>query len=171
MLQNRMKTMKSDQKEIYKFTRVEQADCIKNKEVYNRVKEEVKRKLQVLTKTESNDKNLTKAINTKLVPVVAYPMNVCKFTKAKLNELDLVTKREVRKCDMLGRQSNDKIPYLKKNSGGRGLKSLRNVFDEARLRVVCFFVKSSNKWIKAAWKIELLMQRNSIKKKVSHQCK
>ena len=47
--------------------------------------------------------------------------------------------------------------------GGRGLKSLRDVFVKTRLRVACYMVKSSNKWIKATWKIELLKQTNSIK--------
>ena len=77
------------------------------KEVYNTVKEEVKRRLQILKKTELNDKNLIKAINTKVIPVAAYPVNVSKFTKAELNELDVVVKRELRKCNMLGRQSSD----------------------------------------------------------------
>ena len=85
MLQERMKTMEPGQKEIYKFLGVEQADGIKTKEVYNRVKEEINRRPQILTKTELNDKNLIKAINTKVIPVAAYSMNVCKFTKAELN--------------------------------------------------------------------------------------
>ena len=117
----------------------------------------------MLTKTELNDKNLIKAINTKMIPIVTYPMNVCKFTKVELNELDLVVKRELRKCNMLGRQSSDKRLYLKRDVGGRGLKSLQDVFVETRLRVACYMVKSSNKWIKAAWKRELLKETNSIK--------
>ena len=142
-----MKTMDPDQKEIYKFLGVAQADGIKTKEVYNRVKEEINRRLQMLTKTELNDKSLIEAINTKVIPVAAYPMNVCKFTKAELNKLDLVVKREIRKCNMLGRQSRDERLYLKRDVGGRGLQSLRDVFVETRLRVACYMVKSSNKWI------------------------
>ena len=61
----------------------------------------------MLKKTELNDKNLIKAINTKVIRVAAYPVNVCKFTKAGLNELDLMVKREFSKCNMLGRQSSD----------------------------------------------------------------
>ena len=62
VLQEMMKTVDPDQKEIYKFLGVEQADGIKTKKVYNRVKEEINRRLQILTKTELNDKNLIKAI-------------------------------------------------------------------------------------------------------------
>ena len=90
----------------------------------------------MLTKTELNDKNLIKAINVKVIPVAAYPMNVCKFIKAELSELDLVVKRELRKWKMLGRQSSDKILYLKKNVGGQGLKSIRDVLVDTR-KITC----------------------------------
>ena len=58
VLHERMKTMDPDQNEIYKFLGVEQADRIKSKEVYDRVKGEVTRRLEILTKTELNDKEL-----------------------------------------------------------------------------------------------------------------
>ena len=67
---------------------------------------------------------------------------------------------------MLAGQPRDEIFYLKKDIGGRGLKSLRDVFIETRLRVACYMVKSSNKWVKAAWKRELLKETNSIQDKV-----
>ena len=36
--------------------------------------------MNIITRTEQNDKNLIKAINTKFIPVAPNPMNVCKFT-------------------------------------------------------------------------------------------
>ena len=42
----------------------------------------------MLANTELNDVNLTRVINTKVIPVAAYPMYVCKFTGGKLKELD-----------------------------------------------------------------------------------
>ena len=119
-LQERMKTMDPVQKKIYKFLGVEQADGMKTKEVYNRVIEQI----------ELNEKNLIKTINSKVIPVASYPMNVCKFTKAELNELYLVIKGELRARNMLGRQSSDERLYLKRDVGGRGVKSLRDVFVE-----------------------------------------
>ena len=71
VLHQRMKTMDPDQNKIYKYLGVEQADGIKAKEVYARVKEEVTRRLEILTKTELNDKNLIRAINTKVILVAA----------------------------------------------------------------------------------------------------
>ena len=76
VLHERMKTVDSDQNEVYNFLGVEQADGIKTNEVYNRVKEEVSRRMKIITKTELNDKKLIRAINIKVIPVAAYPMNV-----------------------------------------------------------------------------------------------
>ena len=87
VMNERMKTIDLDDNEIYKFLGVEQADGIKKKEVYNRVKDEISRKVNIITRTEFNDKNLVKS-NTKVILVAVYPINVCKFTQSELTELD-----------------------------------------------------------------------------------
>ena len=61
----------------------------------------------MLTKTELNDKNLIKAINTKVMPDAQHSMNVYKFAKVELNELNISVKIELRKFNMLGKQSSD----------------------------------------------------------------
>ena len=105
VLEERMKTMDPGENEIYKFLGIEQADGIKTKRVFERVKEEVKKRVQMQTNTKLNDKNLMCTINAKVIPVAAYPMNVCKFTSGELNELDQVIKRELRSKKMLGKQA------------------------------------------------------------------
>ena len=61
----------------------------------------------MLTKTELNDKNLIKAINTKVMPDAQHPMNVYKFAKVELNELNISVKKELRKFNILWKQSSD----------------------------------------------------------------
>ena len=75
VLEERMKTMAPDENEIYKFLWIKQADGIKIKKVFKQVKSEVNKRVKMLTNTELNDVNLVRAINTKVIPVVAYPMN------------------------------------------------------------------------------------------------
>ena len=53
------------------------ANGIKTKKVCNSLKEEVNKRLQILTQTQLNDTNLIKAINTNVIPVAAYPMKFC----------------------------------------------------------------------------------------------
>ena len=113
VLEERMKMMNPDENEIYKFLGIEQADGIKMKAVYERVKEEVTKRVKMLTKTELNDANLIKAINVKVIPIATYTMNVCKFMVAELKELDQIIKKELRVKNMLGRQASDERLYLK----------------------------------------------------------
>ena len=107
VLNERMNTIGPDENEIYKFLRVEQAGGIKKKEVYNRIKEKISQRMNIITRIELNNQSLVKVINTKVIPVAAYSMNVCKFTQSELTELDQVIKRDLRKNNMLGRQASD----------------------------------------------------------------
>ena len=65
------------------------------------------KRLKLLMKSELNDENLIQAINSKIIPVAAYPTNVCKMIKGELNELDQIVKRELRKSNMLGKEASD----------------------------------------------------------------
>ena len=103
VLEERMKTMDPDENEIYKFLGIEQADCIRTKAVYERVKEEVAKRMKMIVKTELNNVNLIKAENIKVIPVAAYVMNICKFNVSELKELDQIIKRKLRGRSMLGR--------------------------------------------------------------------
>ena len=162
VLQERMKTLNPDQEEMYKFLGVEQADGIRTKQVYERVKEEMTKRLKLLMKSELNDENLIQAINSKVISVAAYPINVCKMTKGELNELDQIVKRELRKSNMLGKQASDERLYPKRDQGGRGLKSMRDVYAKTRTRVACYMCKSNNKWIQVAWQRETVKENNAI---------
>jgi hypothetical protein len=162
MMQERMKALDPDENEMYKFLGVEQADGIQTKEVFVRVKEEVTKRVKMLANSKLNDINLMRAINAKDIPVAAYPMNVCKFNKGELRELDQVVKRELRAKNMLARQSSDERLYMKRDQGGRGLKSMRDVYKETRVRVACYMLKSENRWIHAAWRRESLKEENAV---------
>ena len=96
VLEKCMESVDPDKNEIYKFLGIEQADGIKTKRVYEWVKHEVTTRVRMLINTELNDINLVRAINAKVIPVAAYPMNVCKVSNGELKELDQVIKWEMR---------------------------------------------------------------------------
>ena len=70
-------------------------------------------------------------------------MNICRFSIGELKELDQIIKKQLRGKNMLGRQASDERLYLKREKGGRGLKSLRDVYKETRLRVACYMAKQT----------------------------
>ena len=162
VLEERMKTMDPDEKETYKFLGIEQAYGICTKTVFKRVKEEVLKRIKIIINTELNDANLIKAVKMKVIPVAAYAMNICKFSVGGLKELDQIIKKQLRGKNMLGRQVSDKRLYLKREKGGRGLKSLRDVYKETRLCVACYLAKSNNRWIETVWTREMIKDENAI---------
>ena len=160
-----MKTMDPEENEIYKFLGIEQVDEIKTKKVFERVKDEVNKRVKMLTNTELNEVNLVRAINMKVTPVATCPMNVCKCNGGEPKELDQVINHELRSKNVLGKQSNDKRLYLRREDGGRGIKSLKDIYKETRLRVACYMACSENKWISAAWRRNNTKEENSIVEK------
>ena len=162
VLEERMKIMDPDENETYKFLGIEQADGVRMKTFFKRVKEEVLKRMKIIINTELNDANLIKAIIMKVIPVAAYAMNICKFSVGELKELDQIIKKQLTGKSMLGRQAHDERLYLKREKGGRGLKSLRDVYKETRLRVACYMAKSNNRWIETAWTREMIKEENAI---------
>ena len=110
----------------------------------------------MIANTELNNANLIKAINMKVLPVAAYAMNICRFNFGELKELDQTIKRELQGKNMLGKQASNERLYLKRDKGGRGLKSLRDMCKDIRLRVACYMAKSTNRWIEAAWRSDTI---------------
>ena len=55
---------------------------------------------------------------------------------------------------------------MKLKDGGRRLKSVREVYEETRLRLGCHMFVLDNRWIKEAWKQEARKGCNSIKDKI-----
>ena len=139
-----MKTMDPDENEVYKFLGIEQADGIRKKTVLERVNEEVLKRVKMIVNTKLNDANLMKAMSMEAIPVAAYAMNICRFNDGELTELDQTIKRELRGKNMLEEQASDERLYLKREEGGRGLKSLKDTYKETRLRVTCYIAKSTN---------------------------
>ena len=128
----------------------------------------VKSEVEKLVHYELYDKNLITAINSKVIPIVGYTMNVIKFTKKELTELDMIVKRILRMNKMHGLQSSDERLYLPRDVGGRGLKSFRIVYEETKIRIVCYMCKSNDPAIITVWERDLNKEFCSYAKEVSH---
>ena len=101
---------------------------VKVKTIIKRVKSEMEKRMSKLLDSGLSEKNLMRAINSYVIPVAAYVMNVCKVSETDLTELDIVIKRALRERNVHGRQCSEERLYLNRKMGGRVLKSLRDVY-------------------------------------------
>ena len=166
VLEEKMEALDPNKNEIYTLLGCEQANKIDVKRVMERVKKEIRKRLDHLTSLNLNDQNLMKAINSRVIPVAGYVMNVCHLGKNELDELDKLVKNVLRREGFHGRQSSDERLYTKRTEGGRGLKSFKEVYDETRTRVACYMATSTNEWIAAAWRNEIRKEQTSLKREV-----
>ena len=164
VLTERMKALDPSQNEVYKFLGCEQGAKMDVKAILKRVKAEMQKRMDQLIKLELYDKNLIRAINCRVIPVAAYIMNVCNLGKGELEELDMIIKRSLRQNGLHGKQSSDERLYMKRANGGRGLKSLQDVYKETKVRVACYMATSHNPWIRKAWLNEVKKEYTSIKR-------
>ena len=96
VLEEKMDALDPNKNEIYKFLGCEQADKIDVRRIMERVKKEIRRRLDHLTELKLNDKNLMKAINCRLIPVAGYVINVFNLGKGDLDELERrITERRI----------------------------------------------------------------------------
>ena len=156
-----------DKNNTYKFLGLEQASGINREEVMSKMEKIVKEKVENLVQYELYDKNLMQAINTIVVPVVAYAMNIVKFTKTDLTELDMIVKRVLREKRMHAMQCSDERLYLPREMGGRGLKSFKTVYEETKVRIACYMCKSNDAAIINTWERELNKENYSLPKEIT----
>ena len=149
--------------DVYKFLGCEQGEGIEMENVRRRLKEVVSHRMNQLVNLELYDNNLVKAINSRVIPVAGYLMNVCKFSKSDLDGLDKIVKQVLRENNMHGKQCSDERLYLPKSLGGRGVKSFKQVYRETKVRVASYMVCSEDKWIRVAWERECKRDGVSIK--------
>ena len=71
------------------------------------------KRMKALTSAELYERNFTKAINTRKVPVDSYVMNVCDFNQKQIDDLDKLIKKALCDKGMHGRQASDERLYLK----------------------------------------------------------
>ena len=67
-------------------------------------------------------------------------------------KLDKIVKTTLRKQGFHGKQASDERLYERREDGGRGLKSFKEVYDETKVRVTCYVATSNNEWSKVSWR-------------------
>ena len=137
-----MKALDPEQREIWRFLGCEQAEKIDMERATAKAKAETEKRTNALVQQDLYDKNLIKAINRTVIPVAGYVMNVCTFTKQKLDELDKIIKKILRDNKIHGRQASDERLYMRRENGGSGLKSMKDLYEETKVTVACYMTYS-----------------------------
>ena len=64
---------------------------------------------------------------------------------------------------MHGKQASDERLYMRRENGGRRLKSMKYLYEETKVRVACYMTNSESAWRKTVWRREFQKEGKSIK--------
>ena len=112
-----------------------------------------------------HDKNLVKVLTCRVIPIAAYMMNVCYFTRKELDQLHKGIKKILRENNIHGKQCSDGRLYLIRELGGRGIKSLNDAYTETKVKVACYMTFSSSEWMKEYGNEKLTLKGSQSKRK------
>ena len=64
-------------------------------------------------------------------------------------------------------QASDETLYMCIKNGRRGVKSVKDVYEEMKVRVACYMAYQENEWIQTAWEKETMKDSKSLNRDVT----
>ena len=107
--------------EYYKFLSIEEGNEQLDEKAKEWVIEKCFERVESLRKTELNEINIIKALNTMCFSEVTYVMNIVHFSRPELENLYVKMKKTLKEMDWMDDKSNEERLYMTIESGGRGL--------------------------------------------------
>ena len=87
------------------------------------------------------------------------------FTNEKLPSKQSKKSKKCQKCNV---SFGLKLSlYLPQKLGGRGLKCVKDAYEETKIRILCYLFCSQNPWLSIVWKREIEKNHISLSKEVS----
>ncbi|KAL1447878.1 hypothetical protein WDU94_005658 [Cyamophila willieti] len=107
--------------EYYKYLGIEQNKNINQTATKSKLKKLFHQRLQKILKTQLNAKNLTRAINSYVIPVLTYSFGIIKWTTTDLNEIETLLRTTMTKYNRHHPKSSRERFTLPRKQGGRGI--------------------------------------------------
>ena len=109
----------------YIYLGILQADDIKHVQVKKKAASEYIKRVRKFLKSKFNGGNSIRAINSWAVPVIRYTAEIVDWTQAKLEDLDLKTRKLMTANHALHPPGDVDRLYLPRQTGGRGLLQVK----------------------------------------------
>ena len=115
----------------------------------DKVGKEYKRQVRKILETKLNDGNIIKAINTWAIPILSYSAAFLNWTISDLQEMDKRTRKLMTMHNALHPRSTIDRLYIPRSEGGRGLLSVEDSVNLAKLGLQGYVTMSEEGLISA----------------------
>ena len=135
--------------EGYKYLGVLEADVMLHRQTKEKIKKEYLRRVRKVAQSKLNGGNFIQAINTWAVSLIRYPGGIIEWMKQELKELDRRTRKLLTKNGGLHPRDCVARLYVPRKDGGRGLISVEDCVNQARLSLERYVQSSAEDLLKA----------------------
>ena len=144
---NRITSMKD--REYYKYLGILERDKTKRKEVKRNILKEYHRRVRKVLKLKCNGSNTIKAINIWAISLVRYSRAFSDWTREKLREMDLKTRKLMTMHGTLHLRAHTSRLYIHKKDGGGSLISIEDYVDQAAQGLQNYISKSTKRILRS----------------------
>jgi Zn-dependent M16 (insulinase) family peptidase len=110
-----------EQGKMYKYLGIEESEGIQHQQRKERLKQEYKRRLRMILKSELNARNKISAIGALAVPVLRYSFGITNWRIEEIKQIDRKTRKMLTMYKMHHPKADIDRLYVKRKEGGRGL--------------------------------------------------
>ena len=110
-------------KDTYRYLGIEQLFATDDKKVKDSVIAEYKKRLHKIWKSQLNSRHKVDATNTLAISLLRYRFVTVKWTRRELRDLDVLTRKVLRRYQSHHLNASPERLYLPRDQGGRGLMS------------------------------------------------
>ena len=135
--------------------------------MFERLRKEYKKRLNKIWGSELNGKHKIRATNVWAVSLFRYYFSNLRFTVRQCAELDKLTRRIMRLHKSLHYNASIERLYLPRQEGGRGLMSLRHVWEKEVVSIAAYVARTEVEIIFQVKRNWLRRQRTKIGQKIS----
>lgn len=116
--------------EYYKYLGILQNRKVDHTALKTQLKEQYRKRLSKILKTELNSKNTVRAINTYAIPLLTYSFGIIKWSKTDLENLNILTRTQLTRFRQLHPNSCKERLTIERKEGGRGLTDIHEIHNK-----------------------------------------
>jgi len=110
-----------EQGKTYKYLGIDESEGIQHQQMKERLKQEYRRILRMIPKSELNARNKITAIGGLAVPVLRYSFGIIKWRIEEIKQIDRKTRKMLTMHKIHHPKADIDRLYVKRREGGRGL--------------------------------------------------
>jgi hypothetical protein len=124
-----------EQGETYKYLGIEESEGIQHQQMKERLKQEYRRRLRMILKSQLSARNKITSFGALVVPILRYSFGIINWRLEEIKQIDRKTRKMLTMCKVHHPKADIDRLYVKRKEGGRGLVQVETAYKAEILNI------------------------------------